>query len=91
MGRPFTECVLCGGLIRGTKQTRRYCNNCKIKHNLEDNSRTMKNSHRLAMVKCEECGCSFVVDYRAFGAKKRCDTCQKKHRLDQQRERRKAV
>lgn len=89
-GVAFSRCALCGRLIRATKDKKRYCNSCKMTYGLYDTSRVSAKGRKLAMVKCVDCGCNFVVDSRAFGIKKRCDSCQKKHRLLQRQKSRKA-
>lgn len=88
-GAEFDECILCGRLIRKQgDQHRKYCNYCKVTYGLEDNSRFNKGRRKLVMVKCEDCGCDFVIDSRAFGEQRRCESCQKKYILDKQRTRR---
>ena len=88
-GSRFTECKLCGGLIRlHANETTEYCNNCATKYDLKY-QREKRKRPKLCIVKCIDCGQSFIVDPRAFGIKQRCDDCQKKERrrVDTERKR----
>lgn len=91
-GEKFDECVLCGHLIRSQKgRTQKYCNNCKLLYGLNNDSRVSNGGRKLAMVKCKDCGCDFIVDPRVFGIKVRCDSCQKIHIKTQDRLRKRNI
>lgn len=72
-------CGRCGSPFRRTVHNRKTCNECL--------ARKWYVGYLTRTRKCEICGQLFLTDAR-IGMKPRCDTCQKKHRNDVRRERR---
>ena len=85
-GEIFDRCEFCGRLIRRSKRKRHYCNDCITKYGYKDTGRVRKPAG-VYIVRCVDCGRSFLVDGRAFGKKIRCQECQHKRDLELTRER----